>query len=149
MHNRVPAPVIVKILCIPRKKTPVASKGMQDPHAMVKADCGASLIPRRMSSGPVERTPDIDVSLYLDLTQRLSVPSTGKASSNELLEGDVWATYGVLGRIRSTEHGITYGRKPMAEGGFVPYLGSKLSEAGSSQNGTFHYYLLSLYSKTP
>jgi hypothetical protein len=56
----------------------------QDPHAMVKADCGASLIPRRIISGPIERTPDLDVSLYLDFTQRLSVPSTGKASSNEL-----------------------------------------------------------------
>ena len=66
-----------------------------------------------MNSGPIETTPDLDVSLYLDFAQRLSVPSTGKASSNELLEGDVWATYGELGRIRLTEHGITYGRRPM------------------------------------
>ena len=66
-----------------------------------------------MISGPIDTTPGIDVSLYLDFTQRWSVPSTGKASSNELLEGDVWATYSVLGRIRLTEHGITYGRKPM------------------------------------
>jgi hypothetical protein len=86
---------------------------MQDPHAMVKADCGASLIPRRIISGPIDTTPDIDVSPYLDFTQRLSVPSTGKASSNELLEGDVWATYSVLGRIRLTERGITYERKPL------------------------------------
>jgi hypothetical protein len=66
-----------------------------------------------MISGPIETTPDLDVSLYLDFTQRSSVSSTGKASSNELLQGDVWATYGELGRIRLTEHGITYGRKPM------------------------------------
>jgi hypothetical protein len=80
---------------------------------MVKADCGASLILRRSISGPIETTPDLDVSLYLDCTQRLSVPSSGKASSTELREGDVWATYGVLGRIRLTERGITYGRKLM------------------------------------
>ena len=66
-----------------------------------------------MISGPIETTPELDVSLYLDLTQRLSAPSTGKASSNELLEGDVWATYGELGRLRLTEGGITYGREPM------------------------------------
>jgi len=66
-----------------------------------------------MISGPIETTPDIDVSLYLDFTQRLSVPSTGKASSNELLQGEVWATYGELGRLRLTERGITYGCKPM------------------------------------
>ena len=66
-----------------------------------------------MISGPIETTPDLDVSLYLDFTQRLSVPSTGKASSNEILEGDVRATYGVLGRLRLTERGITYGREPM------------------------------------
>ena len=66
-----------------------------------------------MISGPIDTTPDLDVSLYLDFTQRLSVPSTGKASSNEILEGDVRATYGVLGRLRLTERGITYGREPM------------------------------------
>ena len=64
-------------------------------------------------SGPIDRTSDIDVSLYLDFTQKLSVPSTGKASINEILEGDVRATYGVLGRLRLTERGITYGREPM------------------------------------
>jgi len=64
-------------------------------------------------TSPIDTTPDLDVSLYLDFTQRLSVPSTGKASSNELLEGDVRATYSELGRLRLTEHGITYRRKPM------------------------------------
>jgi hypothetical protein len=82
---------------------------MQDPRTMVKADCGASLIPRWIKSDPIERTPDLDVSLYLDFTQRSSVPSTEKASINAILEGDVWTTYGALGRIRLTEHGITYG----------------------------------------
>jgi hypothetical protein len=43
----------------------------------------------------------------------IEVSSTGKTSINEILQGDVWATYGELGRIRLTEHGITYGRKPM------------------------------------
>jgi hypothetical protein len=85
---------------------------MQDPHAMVKADC-LKPKPGRIISGPIDTTPDIDVSPYLDFTQRLSVPSTGKASISEILEGDVWATYSVLGRIRLTERGITYGRKPM------------------------------------
>ena len=66
-----------------------------------------------MISGPIEITSHLDDSLYLDFTQRLSVASTGKASINEILEGNVWATYGVLGRIRLTEHGITYGREPM------------------------------------
>jgi hypothetical protein len=64
---------------------------MQDLHATVKADCGASLILRRMSSGPIDTTSAIDVSLYLDFTQRSSVPSTEKASINEILEGDVRA----------------------------------------------------------
>ena len=65
---------------------------MQDPHATVKADCGARLIPRRITSGPIDTTSEIDVSLYLDFTQRLSVPPTEKASINEILQGDVWAT---------------------------------------------------------
>jgi len=62
-----------------------------------------------MSSGPIETTPDLDVSLYLGFTQRSSVASTGKASISEILQGDVWATYEVLGRIRLTERGIPYG----------------------------------------
>ena len=66
-----------------------------------------------MNSGPIDTTPDIDVSLYFDCTQRVNVPSTGKASINEVLEEDVWATYRVLGRLRLTERGITYRRDPM------------------------------------
>ncbi len=42
---------------------------MQDPHATVKADCGASLIPRWITSGPIDTTSDIDVSLYLGPAQ--------------------------------------------------------------------------------
>jgi hypothetical protein len=70
---------------------------------MVKADCGASLISRRSISSPIETTPDLDVSLYLGFTQRSSVASTEKASISEILEGNVWATYEVLGRLRLTE----------------------------------------------
>jgi predicted RNA-binding protein len=43
----------------------------------------------------------------------INVSSTEKVSINEILQGDVRATYGELGRIRLTEHGITYGREPM------------------------------------
>jgi hypothetical protein len=82
---------------------------------MVKADCGASLIPRRIISGPIETTPDLDVSLYLGYTQRSSVASTGKASLSAILQGDVWATYEVLGRIRLTERGIPYGSADLWE----------------------------------
>jgi hypothetical protein len=32
---------------------------------------------------------------------------------NEIIEGNEWATYGVLGRIILTKHGITYGCEPM------------------------------------
>jgi hypothetical protein len=65
-----------------------------------------------MHSGSIETTPDLDVSLYLDLTQRVTVSSTGKTRSNEILQGDGRATYGVLGRIRLTERGITSRREP-------------------------------------
>ncbi len=32
---------------------------------------------------------------------------------NEIIQGNEWATYGVLGRIILTKRGITYGREPM------------------------------------
>lgn len=32
---------------------------------------------------------------------------------NEIIEGNEWAAYGVLGRIILTKRGITYGREPM------------------------------------
>jgi hypothetical protein len=32
---------------------------------------------------------------------------------NEIIEGNEWATYGVLGRTIVTKRGITYGREPM------------------------------------
>ncbi len=34
--------------------------------------------------------------------------------ANEVIEGDEWAAYGMLGRLIMTKHGITYGREPTA-----------------------------------